>query len=204
MAKVIEKVHTHNGTGKASIKAYQIIREEIVTGMFKPRDELKERILSELTGLSRTPIREALYRLNAEGMVTLEANRTAYVADVDRREIEEIFSLACLLGNHAARLAAQGISDAALDDLLKLVEQMEALLTREEDGLFGAFKEIDRSFHLIIRIAAGNHRLIRLERGLLSAPILFQAMARFTRDHYESFVPLYRNIYDALKECSRV
>ena len=112
MSEIKEQAHTNNDMGKAATKAYRRILTEIINGTFKPGDQLNERILSELTGVSRTPIREALRRLNAEGMVTVETNRTAYVADVDRREIEEIFSLARLLGKYTTRLAAQRISDS--------------------------------------------------------------------------------------------
>ncbi len=199
MSEVTKQAYKNYDMGESASIAYGKIRTEIISGTFKPGEPLNERILTQLTGVSRTPIREALRRLNSEGMVTLEVYRTAYVADVGYREIEEIFSLARLLGNHSSKLAALRISDAALDDLLDLIEQMEILLARDHENLFEAFAEIDRSFHFIIRRAAGNHRLIRLGRSLHSAPILIQAMAGFTRDNFESFVPLHRKIYDSLK-----
>lgn len=186
--------------GKAPTKAYRGIRSRIIDGTFKPGEALPERVLCDTTGVSRTPVREALHRLASEGMIHLSVNRTAYVPNIDHHEVDEIFSLATVLGNYAARIAAQKISDAELDELRALADQKDVLLlTDDDDDRSKAFIQLDRSFHTIIVEAVGNHRLTYICSGLMKGPILLWAMARFTRTHFEMSVRFHREVYDALK-----
>lgn len=199
MLDVATQIRTDYEMGKAATAAYRDIRSRINDGRFKPGEALTERLLCQVTGVSRTPIREALRRLSSEDMVYLNANRTAHVRNFDFREIEEIFSLAALLGKYSAKLAAKRISDAALVDLLALVNQMEDALGRDESELFETFIRLDHSFHIIIRQAVGNRRLIQIATGLMRGPIFLQSMSRFTYEDYKTSARHHRDVYEALR-----
>lgn len=199
MLKVATQTLTDYEMGKAATAAYRAIHSRIIDNTFKPGEALPERLLCHVIGVSRTPVREALRRLSSEGMINLAPHRTAYVPNIDRREIEETFSLAALLGNYSVRIAAQNISDAGLDDLLSLVDQMDDALMQENVQLFNVFVRLDHSFHKVIRKLVGNRRLIQIAGRLMSGPILLQSMARFTREHYKTSARLHRDIYEALK-----
>lgn len=185
---------------EAPTKAYRGIRSRILDGTFKPGEALTERVLCDVTGVSRTPVRQALHRLASEGMVHLTVNRTAFVPNIDHHEIDEIFSLATVLGNYAVRIAVQKISDVELDKIRALADQKEKLLLADDDNNYSkTFIQLDRSFHTIIVETVGNHRLTHICSGLMKGPILLWAMARFTRTHFELSVRFHREVYDALK-----
>lgn len=199
MLKVATQIPMDYEMGKAANAAYRAIHSRIIDSTFKPGDALPERLLCNLTGVSRTPIREALRRLSSEGMINLAPNQTAYVPNIDRREIEETFSLAALLDNYSVRIVAQNITDADLDDLLSLVDRMDDALMEENVQLFNVFVRLDHSFHKVIRKLVGNRRLIQIAGRLRREPTLLQVMARFTREHYKTSARLHRDIYQALK-----
>ncbi|HIB76229.1 MAG TPA: GntR family transcriptional regulator, partial [Flavobacteriales bacterium] len=123
MSERLKSNRSNFGMGGAAVKAYRGIRSLILDGSFKPGASLTERTLCDATGVSRTPVREALRRLNTEGMVILKAKRGAFVPIVDHQEIEEVFDLIFLFGSYSARIVAQSISDAVLDELHGFVNQ---------------------------------------------------------------------------------
>ena len=97
---------------KAVDSAYRAIREGILAGTFAQGSHITARQLAEATGLSRTPVREAMRRLDAEGMISLIPNRGAFVASWSDSEIEQLYELRVLLERFAAQNAAERINDA--------------------------------------------------------------------------------------------
>ena len=91
---------------KISEEIAETLRDEIVAGIYKPRERLIEEELSEKFFVSRTPIREALKQLESAGLVKIEPYRGAFVAEVDLEEIRNIYELRCILESFVAGLAA--------------------------------------------------------------------------------------------------
>ncbi len=166
MSEGLQPNRINYGMGKAAAKAYRGIRSRIIDGSFKPGDTLTERLLSKFTGVSRTPVREALRRLSSEGMLVLSANRGAIVSIIDHREIKETFDIISLLGSYSSRIAAANISQAALDELRDLVDQIDSTLLSDDNDFCESFLQFGRSFHMVIRKAAGYQRLINIIREL--------------------------------------
>lgn len=106
-------------------KVCRILRDAILKGDFKPGQRLVQDELASLIGVSRMPVREAIKRLEAEGLVTIEPHRGAIVKSFDLQEIEEIYHLRCLLEKEAVKDSVQHITPAILDQLEKIVLQME-------------------------------------------------------------------------------
>ena len=91
---------------RASSLAHNTIRELIIGGSFQPGERLLEEELAHRVGVSRTSIRDAIRRLEAEGLVRTEANRGTFVAQLSSTEVDEIFQLRAVLEGHATALAA--------------------------------------------------------------------------------------------------
>lgn len=181
--------------------AYGKIRHLILTGEMRSGDKLLENHLAAQIGVSRTPVREALNRLNAEGLVVLERYRRGYVASFSVEDVREIFRLRAILEGHAAARAATRISDAdlqRLQDLERAMEgQFEALGWHEH---LEGFDEMNTRFHAIIAAAAESPRLERILASSLELPAsIFNRYSepvevRIRRTHAQ-----HREILSALK-----
>lgn len=141
-------------------KAYAAIREGIVSGNFEPGSHLTAQGLASATGLSRTPVREAMRRLHAEGLIQFIPNRGAFVRCLDQREIHKIYDLVIQLETFAAESAAQNVTPEQLDELQALSDSMEdQLAILEKRGSAAAAAKIaddNACFHKLIVVAADN------------------------------------------------
>lgn len=164
---------------KAVERAYQIVRQGILDGRLAPGERLKEEDLAQEIGVSRTPIREALRRLDLEGLLSFVPNQGTRVADWADQDIEEIFSLRALLESHAAGLAARRMTPEALGRLRDLAAQMERLVA-EADGWPGdALTEANSAFHREILDVAGNRRLAAMMSNLMEMPVIVSTFRRY-------------------------
>ncbi len=93
------------------------LRDEILSGRLAPGERIRPEVVAARLGLSRMPVREALHQLDAEGLVTLRANRGAIVTRYDPAELAEIFEMRALLEGLCARHAARAATQADIEDL---------------------------------------------------------------------------------------
>lgn len=134
----------------------EAIREAIKSGVLKPRERLMEIQLAEELGVSRTPIREALRKLELEGFIVMVPRKGAYVADISFKDIADVFEIRTALEGLAAGLAAERITDEELEDMERhLVEKADAIARQDMDRLI----EVDTNFHEAIYKASRNQRL---------------------------------------------
>jgi DNA-binding GntR family transcriptional regulator len=126
--------------------AYETLRAAIIDLRFRPGDSLREAALSERLGISKTPVREALGRLQADGLVELRPYRGAIVTGYELRDLEEIYELRELLEGSCARRAANEIDAQDMEELGEVVSQSEQALADghldELTPLFDRFDEI--------------------------------------------------------------
>lgn len=137
-------------------QAYVKLREAIVTGVLKPGERLVERQLSVQMGASRTPLREAMIRLQNEGLLTLLPPGGFAVAAINEQEARELYAIRMGLEGYATRLAAAAADAAALDDLRRIArlehERLDPLDRR-------ALEELNNVFHKRLYAASGVQRL---------------------------------------------
>jgi len=129
------------------------LREQIFSHKLPPGSWLDEQSLALAFGISRTPMREAIKVLAAEGLVTTKMNKGAYVTEVDKHDLEQIFSVLSLLEGQAAKETAIKASEeqlTRLDDLHHRLEKAAADRNLEQ------FFEINVKFHEMIQEIAGN------------------------------------------------
>lgn len=142
---------------------FEALREAIINGTLKPGERLMEVTLAEELGVSRTPVREAIRKLELEKLVIMVPRKGAYVADVSKRDVAEVFEIRRALEGLAAQLAADRISDDHLESLERyLVKIADAI----EKGDVEQFVSIDMSFHEELYQASGNERLGQMINNL--------------------------------------
>lgn len=163
---------------RASDKAYSEIRSLILSGDVKPGAPLREEQLAELCGVSRTPVRDALRRLEAELYVVRSETKRAFVADWSRADVEDMFALRAMLEAHAASRAAARMSPDRLAELEGYQREIELAVGRPSPDV-ATFLDRNRDFHAAIIATAESPRLTALLATLVEQPIV-----RRTAMHY--------------------
>ena len=179
-------------------KAYRMLRDRIVNGELVTGDRLKERELCEELDVSRTPVREALRRLQAEGLVEIEPRRGGVVAGIRADEVDEIYSLGILLESYAARLAAERATTDDLAALDALLADMQAALAETPPDR-AQYLQLDSRFHRRILDITRNRRLDTIVGQVVGVPILVQAFTHYTADHLQQSLQQHGNIVAALR-----
>ena len=173
--------------------AYQTVFDAIAAGRIKPGERLRETDLAETIGLSRTPVREAIRRLEAEGLVTHEPRIGAVVKTLTQQEIVELYEMRIVLETTAASMAAKHASDAEVRTLLKLNTEM---LDASDDP--SAVAAINQRFHMCIVNAARNRFLALSYRNLASSLILLGQTTLETPARVKSVYAQHQSIIEAL------
>jgi len=135
--------------------AYQLILNAIDTGTYKPGDRLVESELAERFGVSRTPIREALQRLETQSLLARDG-RSLIVASLDHNEMAELYVVRCELEGLAARLAARHATEEEVRVLKQMVKEDAALVADP-----AALSRANRRFHHQVHLASHNRFLVQ-------------------------------------------
>jgi DNA-binding GntR family transcriptional regulator len=143
---------------KIADDVYRRLRRDIIRGVLRPNESLVETELAERLNVSRTPVRETLHRLAADGLIVSHRRRW-HVYEHSREEIRQIYEVRAALEGYAARLACQRGSDAAITAVADAQTEPEP-----EPSTQGHVEQNER-FHDLIVAAAGNDRLAAQIRG---------------------------------------
>jgi len=171
----------------SSDSAYRGIRRAIVEGRYAPGARLVEQALSEELSLSRTPVREALRRLEVEGLVASRRHRGMVVATATEEDIRDLYELRARLEAYAAELAAQRRSPEQLDGIATAAADFDRAVgawAPDPDGT-GAVWEVHEAngrFHGTVVAAAGHERLQQLLARTVDVPLVYRAFRRFDAD----------------------
>ncbi|MDD4600072.1 HTH-type transcriptional repressor RspR [bioreactor metagenome] len=141
----------------------ETLREAIISGVLSPGERLMEIQLAEELGVSRTPVREAIRKLELEGFVIMIPRRGTYVADLSIKDINEVFEVRTALDVLAAGLAAERITD---DELEKMERLLVYIAEHIETGDMDKIVEADSQFHDILYQASRNDRLVQIINNL--------------------------------------
>jgi DNA-binding GntR family transcriptional regulator len=154
------------------------LREAILRGAFPPGDRLREEQLADALGVSRGPIRNALVRLEREGMVVRRPNRGAMVARLSRTDLEEVYSLRVAIEPVACAWAARNADQDDLDAMQDIIDGYSRLTTRVtvQDAA-----DADLGFHDVIYTAARHKRLLRLWQDLRPQVYVFLLARTYVR-----------------------
>ena len=155
-----------------------LIRELVITGELEPGEQLRQRDLAQRFGVSQTPVREAMRRLESEGLLICDTHRGFTVVEPDMGRVEENFQIRAALESLGASLAARKIDAAGLARLRDLNDQMRAL--PDDDPWYA---ELNREFHFTVYEYARSPLLLSLMRPLWAS---LHGGPRVTRTHAES------------------
>jgi len=179
----------------ASIAATELIREAIVEGRLEPGRRLKEEELARELGISRTPIREALLMLQAEGLVDAIPNRGAMVRVHTAEDLDDLYQLRALLEGYAARRAATRISDDQVEELRASCERFDAL--DPETNLTELVRE-NLFFHSTILEISASSRLEAMVRRVIELPLVYKSYIWYSPDQKRISAHYHRQIVTAL------
>lgn len=177
-----------------SVVAYRKIREAIRTGHYSPGDRILEDEISRQLEMSRTPVREALHRLEAEGLLVYEARQGIVVARLDYQMIMELYSMRDVLEGTAAAMAARHASDAEIANL----EHLLLLEERFADDA-AAMAEHNRRFHEAIYRSAHNRYLLKTLNALQDPLSLLSKTTFLLPDRRTAAHPEHQAIVDAIR-----
>ena len=184
-----------------SSQAYDLIRNAISTGTLKPGEKITERSLASQLAVSPTPIREALKRLEHEGLIEREGQKSIVIADKSETAIAEIAYIEAVLLGVAARFAAEKITQEELDGIQSLYDTaIKQLETSTGDELL----VLARKFHEIINCASHNGVLIRFLETVTAFDhsyrlVSLNAEIQYKTDHLRNSLREHFEIFEALK-----
>jgi DNA-binding GntR family transcriptional regulator len=170
----------------------QIFARELEPGAWI--DELK---LAAEYGISRTPLREALKVLAVEGLVTIKPRRGAYVAEMSRDDVAQIYHLLSLLESDAAAEVARSASDEQLARLARLHERLEKL-TRQREAFFA----VNEQFHMALLEAAGNRWRTQIVTDLRKVMKLNRHHSLFKQGRIADSLAEHRALMEAVRRRS--
>lgn len=178
-------------------QAYDILQDWIITGKLEPGTKLKDQELSDMLGISRTPIREALLRLENVGLVITKANSSTTVAPIDLKEASNIYSIVEALESLAIE---QGFSNLKEEDIIELERLNEKFLNKlEENDSVSAF-QVDNDFHNHLVLLSKNTELANI---LLNLKVKVQRMETHyfgQNNHSYESVKEHKKIIETLKK----
>lgn len=179
------------------------IRRRILLGEYGPGEHLKEERLAEELGVSRTPIRQALTMLEAEGLVQIAWNKGAMVCTFGAEEVWEIYDLRAMLEGHAARRAASHIISEELERLRELAGIQEAIAPEDFAGREEEIRRLvatNQEFHGAIAAASRNGRLQKLLQRTVEVPLMYKAFFWYTPHERAISNHYHRQIVNALHQ----
>lgn len=183
----------------AAEDAYGSLRSAILSGTIGPRERLGEVELSRQFGVSRTPIRGALRRLTAEGLVVFLPNRGARVAEWSLTDLQDIYEIRALLESYGAALAAKRIDADCLPKLDLLCDQMEDLAQRGSPQDLEQIATLNTELHGLVISAAASPRLTSLLSAVVEVPLVVRAFCLYTPDAMARSMANHRDLVAALR-----
>lgn len=172
------------------------LRSMIMEGELKPGEKIPERTLTERFGVSRTPVREAVKVLAAEGLVVLVQNRGAVVSRLTVAEMEEVFPVLAALEGAAGELACRQASDAEIAGIRRLNDAMHEAFDK---GDRPTYFDINQQIHAAILAAARNATLANQHQLVARRAARARYQANLTPDRWHQAVTEHDAILEALE-----
>jgi DNA-binding GntR family transcriptional regulator len=175
---------------------FQTLKSLLVEGKIAPGSKLNERELAESLNVSRTPIREAIRRLAADGLVELIANRGAIAVQLSIDDVIHTFDVIAELEGYSGELAAKNISDSTLSELEALQYEMMASYARRD---LSSYYKLNLRIHRLIHQAANNPVLATLFSQVNSRIEALRFRSNQDGVKWEKAVEEHQEMLDALK-----
>lgn len=185
------------GPRRTAEDAYRTIRNQILRGERAGGEWLREGELAASLGVSRTPVREALRRLAAEGLVQHERNRGVQVASWSWHDLDEIFDLRSVLEPWGSGLAAtNGLAD--VEELSRLADAMDEAASGPQPDV-DAITVLNNAFHREVMKASGSLRLTQLMSSVVEVPLVWRTFSHYTPEALRRSLAHHHELVEALR-----
>ncbi len=175
----------------------ETLRDAIKNGILKPGERLMEIQVAEELGVSRTPVREAIRKLELEGYVIMMPRRGTYVANLSIRDVNEVFEIRTMLESLACGLAAERITEEELERLQRLLVVINDYF---EQGHMDKIVEADMEFHDILYTASRNTRLVGIINNLREQLTRFRSMSMAYPGRMAATLNEHKSIVEAISQ----
>ena len=181
---------------------FNTLRQAILKGELKPGERLMEIQLANKLGVSRTPVREAIRKLELEGLVLMIPRKGAEVAEITRQDMEDVLEVRTALEELAVKDACDHITDAQLSELKKASNEFKKALLEGKDLVTCA--DADMHFHDVILSATNNRRLIQMLNTLSEQ--MYRYRMEYLKDErtHKTLIEEHDAIRRALKKHDKV
>ena len=173
------------------------IRDMIIEGYLKPGSRIDEVALANELGVSRTPFREALRTLAAEGLVVSQRSKGCVVREFTAKDVRDMLEFLAHIEKLAGRMVCKKASDAEIDDLLAIHEQMLEFWNKR-DRL--PYYKLNQQFHSKLSLYAGNGALSETQANLQARLKRIRFMGNQHADYWDDAVSEHQDMIDALKK----
>lgn len=181
---------------RGSLKVYMRMRRLILTGEWEPGERLVERRIAQGFGVSRTPVRQALAMLEAEGLIRILPNRGATVRAYHAEELDDLYRLRAVLEGYAAGRAATRITSEDLGRLSESYHRFEKLRAKDD---VAKLVEENLFFHDTILEAAESESLSRTLRNLVEIPLIYRTYFWYSSEQKLISEHYHRQLLKALE-----
>lgn len=175
---------------------FNTLRQAILKGELKPGERLMEIALAERLGVSRTPIREAMRKLELEGLVVMIPRRGAQVANITEKDLNDVLEVRIALENMAIEKACKRMTEEELDKLWRAAREFEHTMA---EGNLVRLAEADVAFHEIIYQASDNCRLIQVLNNLREQIYRYRVEYLKEEETRNVLVKEHEELYNAVK-----
>lgn len=176
---------------------FETLRSAILDGKLKPGERVMEVQLAEKLGVSRTPVREAIRKLELEGLLVMIPRKGAYVADVSIKDVLNVLEVRASLEGLAASLAAERITEEEIEILRQNAKEFEEMnKSNDRDGMV----QKDTEFHSVLLNASRNNKLLSIVESLSDYVQRFRVIYFTEYSDGKNIMEEHRAILDAISE----
>ncbi len=176
---------------------FHTLRRAILTGQLKPGERLMEVHLANKLGVSRTPIREAIRKLELEGLVTMIPRRGAEVAQITEKSLKDVLEVRRALDVLSVELACERITKEEMEELYRACQEFEKAAREKEPSVIA---QADVRLHDIIVDATRNQRLKQLVNNLSEQMYRYRFVYIQEANQYENLIEEHREVYESIAE----
>jgi len=174
-----------------------IIEKAILSGSIRPGERLIETELAKNLGISKSPVREALKRLEGDGIVKLEPRRGYFVRDIGRKSIEEFFDTMFIIEPTSAVISLKKKSETVCSEIDELLRNMERCLRKKD---YESYRALNDQFHGLFHDLTDNEWLIKISQMLRKQAYILRSLSLYTKDRFSSSIKEHQAIADAYKK----
>lgn len=196
MSTILRKIRTSERDYLFTM-VYHLLRQAVITGELEPGERLVERNLAKQLGVSRTPVREAIRKLELEGLVKHIPNKGVFVAMISPKDVWDIYNIRSVLEGLACRLAAINITLEEIEQMEQIVQSMEAAVPHRNTDLLN---ELHMEYNKKLYSIARNPRLFHLCCNLMDYILGFTRIGYSVPGRLHEATREHRLLFEAIKD----